>query len=249
MKQVIPFRKKNPFTNVPGIVMSALLPIFVIASCTKKTNEIAAITNSEEVTIAKGAKPNTLTEVSLSVTVREAVGDKITSDGGGSYTTGSQSVSAVFDQYGNFIFSCGSGGRGNNTYLIRWLNINFDSPIQVFINPPITGNDKVTSITTIAVAAFTFIPLQSLVVGQSECVGLTGGSGAAWVMNFHRNAEDVSSSRRPMPCSREQVQQNGQLRLSDLVRQTRMYVLCEMAPGHYMDIIICHLPLHLRSSN
>jgi len=194
MKQAILFRKKNPFTNVPGIIMSAMLLILALTSCTKKINEIAAVTNPEKLAVAKASKPNTLQEVSLNVTVRGDVGDKITSDGGGSYTTGSQSVSAVFDQYGNFIFGCGLGGHGNNTYLIRWLNINFDSPVQVFINPPITGNDKVTSITTIAVAAFTFIPLQNLAVGQSECVGLTGGSAAGWVMNFHRATEDVSSS-------------------------------------------------------
>jgi hypothetical protein len=135
MKQVIPFRKKNPFTNVPGIVMSVLLPILVIASCTKKTNEIAAITNSEEVTIAKGAKPNTLPEVSLNVTVRDAGGDKITSDVGAPYVSGSQGVSAIFDQYGNFIFSCGTTGHGPRATLGRSLNINFDSPIQIIIAP------------------------------------------------------------------------------------------------------------------
>jgi len=176
------FQKKPPFTNVSGIIMNALLLIFVITSCTKKTNEITTTANSEEVTVAKTSKPNTLPEVSLNVTVRDAAGDKITSDGGGSYISGSQSVSAIIDQYGNFIFSCGTSGHGPSATLVRWLNINFDSPIQVFINPPVTGNDKVTAITTIAVAAFTFIPLQNLVVGQSECVGLTGGSGAEWTV-------------------------------------------------------------------
>jgi hypothetical protein len=194
MKQATLFQKKNPFINASRIIMNALFLILVIISCTKKTNEIPTTANSEEVAVAKASKPNTLPGVSLNVTVREVVGDKITSDGGGSYVSGSQSVSAIFDQYGNFIFSCGTSGHGPSATLVRWLNINFDSPIQIFINPPITGNDKVTAITTIVVAAFTFIPLQNLVVGQSECVGLTGGSGAEWVMNFHRNAEDVSSS-------------------------------------------------------
>ena len=100
MKQAILFRKKNPFTNVPGIIMSAMLLILALTSCTKKINEIATVTNPEKLAVAKASKPNTLQEVSLNVTVRGDVGDKITSDGGGSYATGSQSVSAVFDQYG-----------------------------------------------------------------------------------------------------------------------------------------------------
>lgn len=152
-------------------------------------------TTVEEIAAAKaGSKPSTLPVVSLKVTVRDAVDDKLTSDGVGDYVTGSQNVSAKFDQYGNFIFTCGLGGRGNNTYMVRWLNINFSSPVEVYINPPITGNDRVTAITTLPAAESTFIPLQNLVVGESECVGLTGGSGADWVMNFHRGAEDVITS-------------------------------------------------------
>jgi hypothetical protein len=54
MKQVI-LPKKNPFINVSGIIVTALLPILLITSCTKKTNEIAATTSSEEVTVAKGS--------------------------------------------------------------------------------------------------------------------------------------------------------------------------------------------------
>lgn len=187
--------KQKPFNYPSRLIMSALLLTIAFTSCTKKTSDLKQTANPEEfATASAGNKPGTFPPVSLKLTVNDASGNNLTSDGVGDYVTGSQNVSAQFDQYGNFIFNCGLGGHGNNTYMVRWLNINFSSPVQVFINPPITGNDKVTGITTISVAAFTFIPLQNLAVGQSECVGLTGGSGADWVMNFHRGAEDVSSS-------------------------------------------------------
>lgn len=186
--------KQNQFSTAFKLSLSALTLTFAVISCTKNKTEVQNAQETEQVSSLQSAKPGPATPVSLKVTVNNASGNNLTSDGGGDYVTGSQSVSAVFDQYGNFIFTCGLGGHGNNTYMIRWLNINFSQPIQIFINPPITGNDKVTAITTIKVAAYTFIPLQNLTVGQSECVGLTGGSGADWVMNFHRGAEDVSSS-------------------------------------------------------
>ena len=187
--------KRIPFYKLPRLVMNVVLLAFITTSCTKKTTEVSQNASTEEfATASAGNKPGTITPVSLKVTVNDASGNNLTSDGSGDYVTGSQNVSATFDQSGNFIFNCGLGGHGNNTYMIRWLNINFSQPIQVYINPPITGNDRVNAITTISVAAFTFIPLQNLAVGQSECVGLTGGSGAEWVMNFHRTAEDVAGS-------------------------------------------------------
>lgn len=186
--------KRKLFSYPSGLIMSALL-IFSASSCTKKTSDIGKSAIPEEFATAKaGSKPGTFPEVLLNVTVNDASGNNLTSDGGGYYITGLRNVSAKFDQYGNFIFNCGLAGRGSNKYMDRWLNINFSSPVVVYINPPITGNDKVTAITTIPVAAYTFTPLQNMVEGQSQCVGLTGGSGADWVMNFHRGAEDISSS-------------------------------------------------------
>lgn len=181
--------------NKSGLVLAVFFMIFS-TSCKKTNIKPGDDANPVDLSSAKGnsGKPTGPVEVFLKVTVDNTAGYNITSDGGGDYVTGSQSVSAKFDASGNFIFSCGLGGHGNNTYMIRWMNINFSQPIQVFINPPITGSDKVTAITTGFVAAYTFIPLQSLAVGQSECVGLTGGSNANWVMNFHRTAEDVNGS-------------------------------------------------------
>jgi hypothetical protein len=187
------FMKKVSFYNAPIFFMTALLLLQIITSC-KKNDVVSGSDPNEQLSSAKG-KPNTLPEVFLKLTVNDAAGNKITSDGGGDYINGTQSFNAKFDQSGNFILACGSPGHGaHQGPPVRWMNINFDSPVVVYIPPPITGSDKVTGITTGSVAAFTFIPLQNLEVGQSECVGLTGGSGAEWVMNFHRNASDESAA-------------------------------------------------------
>jgi hypothetical protein len=188
--------KRILFYKPLPVIINAFLLVLTFTSCKKQTTDIAASDASEEIVTAtaKGGKPSGPAEVFLKVTVDNTAGYKITNDGGGDYTNGLQSVGAKFDGSGNFIFACGTSGHGPNATLVRWMNINFDSPINVLIPPPITGNDKVTAITTGFVAAFTFIPLQNLSIGQSECVGLTGGSNAGWVMNFHRTAEDVTGS-------------------------------------------------------
>ncbi len=186
--------KRKLFSYPSGLIMSVLLFILLSPSCTKPTIYNVPSSASDEVIVARAGKPTTLPIISLSVTVNDATGYNLTSDGGGNYVNGSQAVGAKFDQYGNFIFSCGRSGRGSNAVLVRWMSINFSSPVVVYIAQPITGNDKVTAITTIPVAAYTFTPLQNMAEGESQCVGLTGGSGADWVMNFHRGAEDISSS-------------------------------------------------------
>lgn len=189
--------KQNQFITAFKLSLSALALMFAVTSCEKKASDVQAVSDSQEVASAGKGKPgSTIQEVLLKVTVNDAAGDKLTSDPNveGDYINGSQKVSAKFDQYGNFIFSCGLGGHGNNTYLIRYMNINFDSPVQVFIPPPITGNDKVLAITTGQVAGVNFTPIQNLTPGQSECIGLTGGSSSGWVMNFHRDTEDVPAS-------------------------------------------------------
>jgi len=62
---------------------------------------------------AKG-KPGTTSEVFLKLTVNDASGNKLTSDGGGDYVNGQQGVGAKFDQYGNFIFGIGTVGHGSS---------------------------------------------------------------------------------------------------------------------------------------
>ena len=188
--------KRILFYKPLSVTFNAFLLVLTFTSCKKQTTDIAASYDFEEIATAtaKGGKPSGPAEVFLKVTVDNTAGYKITSDGGGDYVNGLQNVGAKFDGPGNFIFSCGLSGHGPNATLVRWMNIDFNSPVQVSINPPITGNDKVTAITTLPAAGFTFVPLQNMVVGQSQCVGLTGGSGANWIMNFHRGAEDISSS-------------------------------------------------------
>jgi hypothetical protein len=186
------FMKQNQLSTAFNLIASALVFTLAIASCNKKSSEFKLASSTDEIA---SAKPATIQTVSLKVTANDAAANNLTSDGGGDYVNGSQSVSATFDQYGNFIFNCGLGGHGNNTYMIRWFNFDFSQPIQIFIAPPVSTSERGLSMTTGFVAAYTFIPLQNLAVGQSECVGLTTGiSGNSWTVNFHRTAEDVSSS-------------------------------------------------------
>ncbi len=182
------FMKKAIFPHASGLI----LLFFAFTACKKQISDVNLSAATDEVALAR---PNTIPVVNLKMTVNDASGYNITSDGGNDYVNGSQKVSASFDQYGNFIFNCGLGGHGNNTYMIRWFNFNFSQPIQIFITPPVSSSERGLGITTGSVAGYTFIPLQNLTVGQSECVGLTTGiSGNPWTVNFHRATEDVSSS-------------------------------------------------------
>ena len=195
--------KKNLFNKSVKLIMGALLLAFGIISCQKNAATTVLPSIGSDNSSSKGGspqagKPNTLPQVSLNLVVGDAAGDKIISDGGGVYKSGSQGVSAVFDQYGNFIFSCGPASVHGMP--IRYLNFNFSDPVVVYIAPPITsGNNIADGISTIAVSpSGTFIPLQSLAITQSECIGLTGGPNyynhPAWVLNYHRGAEDVTTS-------------------------------------------------------
>jgi len=190
--------KKNLLSNTSIKVITGLLLITMIGGC-KKNNQpaLSEIKNDNSETASSSIKrPGTTSDVFLKLTVNNATGDRLTSDGGGDYVNGSQGVSARFDQYGNFIFGIGAVGHGQSASLVRWLNIDFSSPVVVYSNPPITGHDIVTAITTIPGAAFpNYTFLQNLTVGQTECITLTGGSNANWVMNFHRATEDVSTSQ------------------------------------------------------
>jgi hypothetical protein len=185
--------KQNHFSFAIKFSLIALAFIFAVTSCTKKTSDIGKPVLPEEFPTAKSGS---VQEVPLRVTVRDAAGDKITSDGGGDYINGSQYVQATFSQSGNFQFNCGMGGHGNSTYMVRWLNFNNDSPSQVFIDPPVTAILKGTFISTgQSSLQGTYVPLQSLAINQSECICLTTGMGGIYSVNFHRGPVlDITNS-------------------------------------------------------
>ena len=183
--------KKDLRVNLRLLTQMFLL-VFILASCKKQSSSI--ITTDDAGNAEQKGKPAPGPVLTyLNVTVDDG-GYKFSSDGGGNYVTGSQAVSAKFDEQGNFILSLGKEGHGPSETNTRWINVNFDSPIVVYIPPPIAGNNHLQGISTGSVAGITFIPLQNLSVGQSECVGLTGGTDG-WVTNWHRGVEDVAGNQ------------------------------------------------------
>lgn len=176
--------------------MNVLLLTFVLISCTKKASETGQNAISEELaTASAGNKPGTVAPVSLTVTVNDASGNKVSSDGSGPYVNGSAKVSAVIDQYGNFIFSCGSSGRGPNATPDRWLNYDFSDPLPGY---SVKNSEKGAYIATIksSVAPTTFIPLQNLTVGSTECITMAMGlyTLADGVVNYHRQPTEDNST-------------------------------------------------------
>lgn len=188
--------KRIPFYKLSGLVLNVLLLTFAFTSCTKKTTEIGPKASAEEfVTGSAGKKPNTHPPVSLKVTVNDASGNKVSSDGSGPYVNGAAKVSAVIDQYGNFIFSCGSSGHGPNATPDRWLNYDFSDPLPGY---SVKNSEKGAYIATIksSVAPTSFIPLQNLEVGSTECITMAMGlfTLANGVVNFHRQPTEDNST-------------------------------------------------------
>jgi hypothetical protein len=177
--------------TTPSLFLSILL-LFVTFSACKKQN--TSISFSGETDGIATSKPNTYPQVNLSVTVNDANGNKVISDGSGAYINGSAKVSAVIDQYGNFIFSCGSSGHGPNATPDRWLNYDFSDPLPGYS----TGNSErgayIATIKSLVVPNFT--PLQNLAIGNTQCVAMAMGlyTLANGVVNFHRNIEDTNTT-------------------------------------------------------
>jgi hypothetical protein len=186
--------KKITLKNSSRLMMSALLLPFVISSCQKNTQDILP-GNSDDATSSAQYRRTGLSPVALKVTVSDASGYKITSDGGGDYVNGSRTVSANFDGYGNFIFATGATSNKPGSPLVRWLSVNLDDPIVIYKTPPVSGaNNQAGGLSTGQVEGVSFTPMQSMTVGQTQCIGLTLGGGY-WVVNFHRPPEDISTSQ------------------------------------------------------
>jgi hypothetical protein len=166
---------------------------FAFIGCKKQTIENR--NQQMEFASAKAElKPGTLSEVLVKLTMNDA-GNNVTSDGGGDYINGLQAVSAKIDQSGNFIFSCGKTGRGPSATQVRWLNYNFSDPLPTYTA---RASEKGGYIATIqsSVAPTTFIPLQSLSVGSTECITMAMGlfTLADGVVNFHRQPTEDNNT-------------------------------------------------------
>jgi hypothetical protein len=187
--------KQIPLFRLSGLVANILVLAFLITSCTKKTSEINQNVSSEEVASKASAKPPGLQEVQLRITVRNATGDKITSDVAADYVNGTQNVQAIFSSSGYFQFNT---QNITGKPVQRWLKYDFSSPSQVLITPPSTANLIGTFLSSgISSLQGTYIAPQNLALGQSECIVVTGtvtNSTNSYQVNFHRGVEDVSTS-------------------------------------------------------
>jgi hypothetical protein len=186
---------KRILFHQPLLFFYSLIITFAFAACQKQTSDPVSSAISEEMATAKtGSKPGTVQEVLVKVTVND-VGNKVNSDGGGDYVNGSQAVSARIDQYGNLIFSCGTSGRGPTATQVRWLNYDFSDPLPGY---SARASERGAYIATIksSVASSTFIPLQNLEVGTTECMTMAMGlyTLTEGVVNFHRQPTEDNST-------------------------------------------------------
>ena len=192
------FMKKILFTNASALVVSALFLTFAFTSCKKQASELNQV--SEEFAFAIAPSAAALSPYNLKVTVDNSNGNKVTSDGLGDYTNGSQYVTAIIDKYGNFIFDS-FNSNSVQARPIRKLNFDFSDVITQYSTPPSTNTSKNYHLEAFAsvTPGITFTPLQNLVTNQSECVsfrawGVTNGT-IEWRALFHSGFDDRDTSR------------------------------------------------------
>jgi hypothetical protein len=173
------------------LVMNLFIIAISISACKKQSTSVAPMVTEEVTTSAKGGPGTTYPEVSLSMSVNDAGGNKITGDGLGAYVNGTQNVKVLFDKNGNFLFTT-KASNNPNVPMIRFLNYNFNSPISP--NPPVTGMETGSNISGgKSVSNSSYTPLQNLVVGSTQCIALSSGiiNFDLKTVNFHCNWEDV----------------------------------------------------------
>jgi hypothetical protein len=184
-------------------LMNILLLSLVFTSCKKGTTELLSSTSTEEFATAKsGGNPNTLPVISLRVTVNDAAGNNIISDGKGDYINGLDYVQAVLDQFGTFAFNT-LNANSPKTIAKRWVTYNFNSPIDAGNTyRPDPSNSKNCHFSTGGSVYGTnpYIPIQNLGTNgnpASECIYMgnsVANSSMSWRVSFHKGNEDNSTS-------------------------------------------------------
>lgn len=183
--------KRVLFHNPSRLILNALLLAFAFTSCTKEnSNDISSARSAEIGKVQAAGKPGTTPEVPLRMTISDASGNKITSDGGGNYVNGSQNMRVVFDQYGMLIFD---NKKSQGKPAVRFYSTNLDNPFEVFIDPGFTTGTGNYMATTKSSLLSTVSPIQNMAVGASQCMTLHGGAGEG-IFSFHGGVEDNSAS-------------------------------------------------------
>ena len=191
--------------NLPGLIMNVILAAFIFTSCKKQTSEVATPGNNEEISTAKpGGNPNELPTISLRVTINDAEGNKITSDGKGDYINGVDYVQAILDQSGTFAFNTFSPPQKiKNAPVTRWVVYNFTDPVDpenTYVPSPDNSHNYHFSTGGSIYGTNPFVPLQNLGVNgnpSTECIYMGNGisnSTTTWRVSFHKALEDTQTS-------------------------------------------------------
>ena len=180
--------------------LTATFFAIAILGCGKNSTPDIRSSNQSEAEVAK-AKPTTPPVVSLVVTVSDAPGNNVTSDGLGNYVNGVKNVQAILDQSGTFAFNTNSSSNPN-TLASRWVNYNFDNPVDpTNTYRPDPSNTKNYHFSTGGSPYGTspFIPIQYLGINGNvgtECIYMGNGlsnSNTSWRVSFHKGNEDVQN--------------------------------------------------------
>jgi len=180
--------------------IAAALFAIMILSCKKSSVPGIQSSNQNEAEVAR-AKPTSPPVISLSVTVSDATGNNITSDGLGDYINGVKNVQAILDEFGTFAFNTNSSSNPK-TLASRWVNYNFNNPVDpTNTYRPNPSNTKNYHFSTGGSTYGTnpFIPIQYLGINGnvgSECIYMGNGLSNAttsWRVSFHKGNEDVQN--------------------------------------------------------
>ena len=175
--------KRILFYKLSGLVMHVFIAAFAFTACKKQTTELAAPVANEEIASAKaGGNPNALPTISLRVTINDAEGNKITSDGKGDYINGTDYVQAILDQSGTFAFNTfAPPTKIKNAVVKRWVVYNFNNPADpanAYQPSPDNSHNYHFSTGGTSYGANPFIPLQNLGVNgnpATECIYMGNG--------------------------------------------------------------------------
>jgi hypothetical protein len=192
--------EKSPLGIASKRTIAAVLSVIIISSCNKSSSPGIQSSNKNEAEAAK-AKPTFPPVVSLAVTVSDATGNNVTSDGLGDYINGVSNVQAILDQSGTFAFNTNSSSNPN-TLGTRWVNYDFNNPVDpTNTYRPNPSNTKNYHFSTGGSAYGTnpFIPIQYLGINgniSKECIYMgnsVSNTTSSWRVSFHKGNEDVQN--------------------------------------------------------
>ena len=190
--------KRILFHTPIALLTSLFLIVSTFLACKKQTLNVTPAP-IEEVAAKTGSNPNSLSIVSLKVTINDA-GYNITSDGKGDYVNGVDYVQAILDQSGTFAFNTLNSSSPKNVGK-RWVNYNFNNPVDptnTYRPTPDHLHNYHFSTGGSIYGTNPFIPLQNLGINgnpATECIYMgnsVANSATTWRVSFHKGNEDTA---------------------------------------------------------